>query len=213
MLRACVLDFHGFWSKYLPLIEFTYNNSYQASIEMPPYEALYGRKCRSLIHWDKMGEKKFLGPKLVKETAEAVEKIRKRLLAIQNKKKHYADPRRREVIFDIGDKVFLKVAPMKGIMRFGMKGKLSPRYIGPFEILDKVGDVVYRLALPPLLSNVHNVFSRLYVKKICSKPFTYFKLRAIRVEPDVSYEEELVEILDRKDKELRNKKILLVKVL
>ncbi|PON54851.1 Ribonuclease H-like domain containing protein, partial [Parasponia andersonii] len=81
MLRACVLDFHGSWSKYLPLIEFAYNNSYQASIEMPPYEALYGRKWRSPIHWDEMGERKFLGPELIREINEAAEKIRKRILA------------------------------------------------------------------------------------------------------------------------------------
>ena len=95
---------------------------------------------------------------MVRETAEAIEKIQKRLLAVQNRQKQYADPRRREVTFNVGDKVFLKVAPMKGIMRFGKKGKLSPRYVGPFEILDKVGDVAYRLALSPSLSNVHNVF-------------------------------------------------------
>ncbi|PON48363.1 hypothetical protein PanWU01x14_237580 [Parasponia andersonii] len=105
-----------------------------------------------------MGERKFLGPELVREIAEAVEKIRKRLLAVQNRQKRYADPKRREVIFDVGDKVFLKIAPMKRIMRFGKKGKLSSRYICPFEILDKVRDIAYRLALPPLLSNVHNIF-------------------------------------------------------
>ena len=97
----------------MPLIEFAYNNSYQASIKIPPYEVLYGRKYGSPIHWDKMGERKFLGPELVRKTAEAIEKIRKRLLAVQNRQKHYVDPRRREVTFNFGDKVFLKVAPMK----------------------------------------------------------------------------------------------------
>ncbi|PON35669.1 Ribonuclease H-like domain containing protein [Parasponia andersonii] len=213
MLRACVLDFHGSWSKYLPLIEFAYNNSYQASIEMPPYEALYGRKCRSPIHWDEMGERKFLGPELVRETAEAVEKIRKRLLAVQNRQKHYTDPRRREVIFDVGDKVFLKVAPMKGIMRFGKKEKLSPRYIGPFEILDKVRDIAYRLALPPLLSNVHNVFHVSMLRRYVPNPSHILSYEPLELSQDVSYEEEPVEILDRKEQELRSKKIPLVKVL
>ena len=106
MLRACVLDFHRSWSKYLPLIEFAYNNSYQASIEIPPYEALYGRKCRSPIHWDEMGERKFLGPELIRETNEAAEKIRKRILAAQNRQKRYSSPQRRKLESSIGDNVF-----------------------------------------------------------------------------------------------------------
>ena len=101
MLRACVLDFQGSWSKYLPLIEFAFNNSYQATIGIAPYEMLYGRKCRSPIHWDEMGEKKYLGPELVKETTEAIEKIRKRMLATQSQQKKYTDPMRRDVEFSV----------------------------------------------------------------------------------------------------------------
>ena len=137
---------------------------------MPPYEALYGRKCRSPIHWDEMGERKFLGPELIRETNEAAEKIRKRILAAQSRQKHYSDPQRRKLEFNIGDNVFLKVTPMKGIMRFGKKGKLSPRYVGPFEILDKVGDVAYRLALPPSLSNIYNVFHVSMLRRYISRP-------------------------------------------
>ena len=116
MLRACVLDFSSSWSKYLPLIEFSYNNSFQASIGAAPYEILYGRKCRSPIHWDEMGERNYLGPELVRDTTEAVKRIKERMLATQSRQKSYADPKRRDVEFSVGDKVFLKIAPVKGIV-------------------------------------------------------------------------------------------------
>ena len=107
---------------------------------------LYGRKCRSPIHWDEMGERKYLGPESVQEAAEAIEKIRARMLASQDRQKSYADPKRRNVEFQVGDHVFLRVSPMRGVKRFGKKGKLSPRFVGPFEILERVGQVAYRLA-------------------------------------------------------------------
>ena len=115
---------------------------------MAPYKMLYGRKCRSPLHWDEVGERQYLGPEAVREATEAVEKIRQRMVAAQSRQKCYADVKRRNVEFSIGDQVFLKISSMKGIMRFGKKGKLSPRFIGPFEILDKVGHVAYWLALP-----------------------------------------------------------------
>ena len=213
MLRACVLDFQGSWEKYLCLIEFSYNNSFHATIGVAPYEMLYGRKCRSPIHWDEMGERKYLGPDLVRRTTEAVEKIRKRMLTAQSRQKSYADRKRRDVEFNIGDKVFLKIAPMKGAMRFGKKGKLSPRFIGPFEVLEKVGKVAYRLALPPSLSNVHDVFHVSLLRKYVPDPSHVLNYEPIEVEQDLTYEEKPVKILDRKEKELRNKKISLVKVL
>ena len=189
MMRACVLEFKGNWDDHLPLIEFAYNNGYHSSIGMAPYEALYGRKCRSLIHWDEMGERKFLGPKLIREINEAAEKIRKRILAAQSRQKRYSDPQRRKLEFNVGDNVFLKVAPMKGIMRFGKKGKLSPRYVGPFEILDKVGDVAYRLALPSSLSNVHNVFHLSMLRRYISNPSHVLNFEQLELSQDVSYEE------------------------
>ena len=114
MLRACVMGFGGSWSKYLPLIEFSYNNSYQSTIGVAPYEMLYGRKCRSPIHWDEMGERKYLGPESVQEAAEAIEKIRARMLASQDRQKSYANPKRRNVEFQVGDHVFLRVSPCEG---------------------------------------------------------------------------------------------------
>jgi hypothetical protein len=132
MLRACVLDFCGVWARYLPLIEFTYNNSYQASIGMAPYEALYGRKCCSPLYWDELSERIILGPNIVQDTINKVSLIRQRLLAAQDRQKSYADMRRRNLEFAEGNKVFLRVTPMKGVTRFGKKGKLNARNIRPF---------------------------------------------------------------------------------
>ena len=158
MLRACVMDFKGTWMHHLPLVEFAYNNSFQASIGMAPYEVLYGRRCRSPLYWDEVGERKLLGPEIIQQTTEKIDIVRARMKAAQSRQKSYADKRRRQLEFEVGDKVFLRIAPTKGIMRFGKKGKLSPRYIRPFEILDRIGPVAYRVALPPALVGVHNVF-------------------------------------------------------
>ena len=136
-----MLDFGGSWSKYLPLIEFSYNNSYQSTIGVAPYEMLYGRKCRSPIHWDETGERRYLGPEAVQRTSEAIDKIRARMLTSQSRQKSYADPKRRNVEFQVGDYVFLRVSPWKWVIRFGKKGKLSPRFVGPFEILERIGQV------------------------------------------------------------------------
>ena len=119
---------------------------------MAPYEALYGRKCRSPVHWFEIGEKHIIAPDFIESTTEAIKLIRERMKTAQSRQKCYANKRIRPLEFQVGDSVFLKVAPMKGVMRFGKKGKLSPRYIGPFEILERIGKVAYRLALPQELS-------------------------------------------------------------
>ena len=213
MLRACVLDFEGSWSKYLPLIEFSYNNSYQSTIGVAPYEMLYGRKCRSSIHWDEKGERKYLGPEAVQRTSEAIEKIRARMLTSQSRQKSYVDPKRRNVEFQVGDYVFLRVSPWKGVRRFGKKGKLSPRFVGPFEILERIGQVAYRLALPPALSAVHNLFHVSALQRYVSDANHILSYEDLELEPDLSFEEQPVQILVKKDKVLRNKIIPLVKVL
>ena len=151
MLRACVLDLKGSWEEHFPLVEFAYNNSYQASIQMAPYEALYERPCRSPICWIEVGESSITGPDLIRDTSDKVGMIRKRLLTAQSRQKSYADVRRRPLEFKAGDHVFLKVMPKRGVIRFGKRGKLSSRYIGPFKVLKRVGAVAYRLALPPSL--------------------------------------------------------------
>lgn len=213
MLRVCALDFKGNWDDHLPLVEFSYNNSYHASIGMPPYEALYGRKCRSPLYWDEVGERKLSSPELIQQTKEKVELIRKRLVAAQDRQKKYADQNRRDMEFEPGEKVLLKVSPWKGLSRFGKKGKLSPRYIGPFEILKKVGRVAYELALPPQMQHIHNVFHISMLRKYNPDASHVIEYEPLEIQPDLSYVEQPVEILDRKEKALRNKIVPLVKVL
>ena len=149
MLRVCILDHKGSWEEHLPLVEFAYNNSYQASIQMVPYEVLYGRPCRSPLCWTEVGESSITGLDLIRDTSEKVSLIQQRLLTAQSWQKSYADVRRRPLEFEVGDHVFLKVMPKRGVVRFGKRGKLSPRFIRPFEILERVGTVACRLALPP----------------------------------------------------------------
>ena len=158
MLRACVLELKGSWEKHLPLVEFAYNNSYQTSIQMAPYEALYGRPCRSLVCWIEVGERSTTGPELVRDSSKKVDLIQKRLLTAQSRKKSYVDKRWKPLDFEVGDHVFLKVMPKRGVVRFGKQGKLSPRYIRPSKVLERVGTVTYRLALPLSLSSFHAVF-------------------------------------------------------
>ncbi|GJS41907.1 putative reverse transcriptase domain-containing protein [Tanacetum coccineum] len=156
MLRACVIDFGKGWDRHLPLIEFSYNNSYHTSIKAAPFEALYGRKCRSPVCWVEVGDAQLTGPEIVRETTEKIIQIKHRLQASRDRQKCYADKRRKPLEFQVGDKVMLKVSPWKGVIHFGKRGKLNPRYIGPFKILAKVGTVAYRLELPVELSRCHS---------------------------------------------------------
>src|SRR5262249_751603 len=213
MLRACVLDFGGVWDVYLPLAKFSYNNSHQVTIGMAPFEALYGRKCRSPVHWYDFGENKLMGPNIISETTRVVQKIRQRITVAQDRQKSYADRRRRPLEFEVEDKVFLKVSPTKGVSRFGKKNKLRPRYIGPFEILKRVGEVAYRLALPPSLANVHNVFHVSMLRKYYSDPSHILEAKAVQFGPDLEYREKPIQILDRQERKLRSRVIPMVKVL
>ncbi|GJW26866.1 putative reverse transcriptase domain-containing protein [Tanacetum coccineum] len=158
MLRACVLDFRGSWDVHLPLVEFSYNNSYHSSVRCAPFKALYGRKCRSISMWAEVGEGQLIGPELVKETTEKISQIKDRLKASRDHQKSYADKRRKPLEFSIGDYVLLKVSPWKGVIRFRKKGKLAPRFVGPFEIIKKIGPVTYRLDLLEELNGVHDMF-------------------------------------------------------
>ncbi|XP_016495284.1 uncharacterized protein LOC107814389 [Nicotiana tabacum] len=163
---------------------------------MPPYEALYGRKCRTPLCWNEVGERKFVGPEIVQQTEDKVKIIKDRLKISSDRQKSYADLKRHEIEHQVGDKVFLKVSPWKKIIRFGQKDKLSPRFIGAYETLKRIGPVAYKLALPPELDPSH-----------------VLPIESIEVNPDLTYEEEPIQILAREIKELRNKRISLVKVL
>ncbi|KAA0036866.1 ty3-gypsy retrotransposon protein [Cucumis melo var. makuwa] len=213
MLRACALEFPGSWDSHLHLMEFAYNNSYQATIGMAPFEALYGKCCRSPVCLGEVGEQRLMGPELVQSTNETIQKIRSRMHTTQSRQKSYADVRRKDLEFVVGDKVFLKVAPMRGVLRFEKKGKLSPRFVGPFEILERVGPVAYRLALPPSLSTVHDVFHVSMLRKYVPDPSHVVDYEPLEIDENLSYTEQPVEVLAREVKTLRNKEIPLVKVL
>ena len=213
MLRSCAIDYEGSWDRHIPLVEFVYNNSFQSSIGMAPYKALYGRKCRTPLCWTELSERKVIGLDLIQETEEKAKTIRERLKVATNRHKSYTDMKRKYIHYEVGEKVFLKVSPWKKVMKFRKNGKLSPRFIGLYEIIKKVGPVAYRLALPPDLEKIHNVFHVSMLRRYRSDPTHVVSSETIELRPDLTYEEEPVEILAREVKELRNKKILLVKVL
>ncbi|GJW30524.1 putative reverse transcriptase domain-containing protein [Tanacetum coccineum] len=185
MLRACVIDFGGNWDVHLPLAEFSYNNSYHSSIRCAPFEALYGKKCRSPVLWAEIGKSSLIRPELVQETTDK---------------------------FEVGDRVLLKVSPWKGVIRFGKRGKLASRYVGPFEILERIGPVAYQLRLPEELSSVQDTFHGSNLKKCLADASLHVPLNEIKVEKTLRFVEEPVEIMEREIKKLKRSKIALVKV-
>ncbi|GJZ63250.1 putative reverse transcriptase domain-containing protein [Tanacetum coccineum] len=194
MLQACVMDFGKGWDRHLPLIEFPYNNSYHTSIKAAPFEALYGRKCQSPIYWAEVGDAQLTGLEIVRETTEKIIQIKHRLQASRDRQRSYADKRRKPLEFQVGDKVMLKVSPWKGVIRFGKRGKLNPRYIGPFKILAKVGTVAYRLELPEKLSRVHSTFDISNLKKCLSDEPLAIPLDEIHVNDKLNFIEEPIEL-------------------
>ncbi|GKD30428.1 putative nucleotidyltransferase, ribonuclease H [Tanacetum coccineum] len=207
MLRACVIDFGGSWDVHLPLAKFSYNNSYYSSIRCAPFEALYGRKCRSPVLWAEIGESSLIGLELVLETTDRVVLIKEKLKATRDCQKSYVNKRRKPLEFKVGDRVILTVSPWKGVMRFGKKGKLAPRYVGPFEILERIGLVAYRLRLPEELSSVHDTFHGSNLKKCLADANLHVPLDEIKVDKTLRFVEEPVEIIDREIKKLKRKKI------
>ncbi|GKA58576.1 putative reverse transcriptase domain-containing protein [Tanacetum coccineum] len=187
MLRACVMDFRGSWDTHLPLVE-------------------------SPMMWVEVGESRLIGPEIVQETTKKILQIRKRLVTARDRQKKYADRRRKPLEFKVGDRVLLKVSPWKGVVRFGKKGKLAPRYVGPFEIVEHVGPVAYRLRLPQELSCVHDVFHVSNLKKCLAESDVQVPLEEIKVDDKLYFVEEPVEIVDRQVKKLKRSWIPIVKV-
>nr|GEW41924.1 putative reverse transcriptase domain-containing protein [Tanacetum cinerariifolium] len=177
MLRACVIDFGGSWDVHLPLTEFSYNNSYHSSIRCAPFEAMYGKKCRSPVLWAEIGES-----------------------------------RRNPLEFEVRDHVLLKVSPWKSVIHFRKKGKLAPRYVGPFEILERVGPVAYRLRMIEELSNVHDKLHESNLKKCLADANLHVPLDEIKIDKTLCFIEEPVEIIDREVKSLKCSMIPIVKV-
>jgi hypothetical protein len=207
MLGACVLEHLGSWDQNLPWAEFSYNNSYQESIKMAPFEVLYGRRCCTPLNWIEPGEKVIFGPDLVEAAESIVHQVQENLKAAKSRQETYANKRRRPLEFKVGNHVYLKVSPMKGVKRFGVKGKLAPRYIGPFPILEKCGTVAYKLDLPPSLTGVHNIFHVSQLKKCLKAPVDVILPEVALLEADLSYLEHATKILDQKDRVTRHKTI------
>nr|GEZ04356.1 putative reverse transcriptase domain-containing protein [Tanacetum cinerariifolium] len=212
MYRACTMDFGGNWDTHLPLVEFSYNNSYHSSIKCALFEALYGRKCRTPIAWIEVREGKLLGPEIVQETTDKIVQIKERLNVARDRHKSYADKRRKPLEFSVGDKVLLKLSPRKGVVCFGKRSKLSPRYVGPFEIVERVGPVAYRLRLPKELVGVHDTFHVSNLKKCLADVNLHVPLDEVKVDDKLRFVEEAIEILDRGVKKLKRRWIPNVKV-
>jgi hypothetical protein len=196
MLRGCVLMDGPKWDKHLSLAKFSYNNSYQESIKMSPFEAPYGQPCRTSLSWSESGERVIFGPNIVAEAEEKVKQIQANILAAQSHQKSCTIMRHRPLEFEVGDHVYLRVSPMKGVRHFGIKGKLAPRYIGLYPIIDKYGPLSYQVELPSKLSRVHNVCHVFQLKR-CLKPPTDVVIEdTIPLEPDLSYKAYPTKILD-----------------
>ena len=180
---------------------------------MAPYEALYERPCRSPLCWTEVGESSITDPDLIRDTSEKVSMIRHRLLTAQSRQKSYADVRRRPLEFEVGDHVFLKVMPKRGVVRFSKRGKLSPRFIGPFEMLERIGIVACRLALPPSMSGVHEVFHVSMLRKYTPDSAHVMDWGQIEVDTDGTFEEGPVCIVNSRDQVLRRKTVRLERVL
>ncbi|GJZ62697.1 putative reverse transcriptase domain-containing protein [Tanacetum coccineum] len=212
MLHACVINFGKSWDRHLPLVEFSYNNSYHTSIKAAPFEALYDHKCRLPVCWAEVGDAQLTGLDIIHETTEKIIQIKKHIQATRDRQKSYADRRRKSLEFQVGDKVMLKVSPWKGVIRFGKRGKLNPRYIGPFKILAKFRTVAYRLELPDQLSRVHSTFHVSNLKKCFSDEPLAILLDEIQIDGKLNFIEEPVEIMDREVKRLKQSRISIVKV-
>nr|GEW00440.1 putative reverse transcriptase domain-containing protein [Tanacetum cinerariifolium] len=186
MLRACAIDFGKGWEKHLPLVKFSYNNSYYASIKATPFKALYGRKCESPVCWAEVCDTQLTGPEIIHETTEKIVQIRQHLQAARDQQ--------------------------RSIIRFGKRGKLNPQYIGPFKILNRIGPVAYKLELPEELSNVHNVFHVSNLKKCLSNESLIIPMKELKLDDKLNFVEEPVEIMDREIKQLRQSHIPIIKV-
>jgi hypothetical protein len=203
MLQACIIHFDKSWDKCIALAKFSYNNSYQASLKMAPFEALYGRRCRTPLNYSQVGE-----------AEERVKVIKENLKAVRMRQKSYHDKGKAIREYQVGEKVYLRVSPTKGVQRFGVKGKLAPRYIGPYKIMEICGPVAYRISLAEWFAVVHNVFHVSQLRKCAHEP----EMRVINeanawIQPDLSLVEHPIWILDAKERKTWRKSVTMYEIL
>ena len=213
LLRTCVLHHLGAWDEVLSLVEFTYNNNFHASIGMAPYEALYGKRCKTPLCWYQDGELVVVEPELLRQTTEKVKLIQEKMKASQSRQKSYVDQRRRPSEFAVGDHVFLRITPTTGVGRAICSRKLSPKFIGPYQILRRIGLVAYEIALPPQLSNLHSVFHVSQLRKYVPDPSHVLEAEELQIRGDLSMEVQPVGLGVSQKRQLKGKSISLVQVI
>ncbi|GJY41210.1 putative reverse transcriptase domain-containing protein [Tanacetum coccineum] len=177
-----------------------------------PFEASYGRKCRSPVCWAEVGDAQLTSPTIIHETTKKIVQIKSRIQAARDRQKRYANIRRKPIVSQVGDKVMLKVSPWKGVVCFGKRGKLNPRYVGPFKVIERVGIIAYKLELPQQLSRVHNTFHVSNLKKRLSGESLVIPLEELCVDDKLHFVEEPVEVMDHEIKQLKRSRIPIIKV-
>jgi hypothetical protein len=213
MLRACVISFGKKWEESLPYAEFSYNNNYQASLKMAPFEVLYGHKCRTPLNWSKTGERPLVGSDIIQHAEEQVRIVCENLKATQDRQKSNYDHKRWDYTYQPGNQAYLRVTPMKGTHCFGIKGKLAPRYIGPFRVLARRGQVAYKLELPPQFSHIHDVFHVSQLRRSFKEsPHRAVDHELLELQDDLSYKEHPILILDQAERQTRQKTTKFLKV-
>jgi hypothetical protein len=206
------MEYQGSWDKNLPWANFSYNNRYQESLKMAPFEVLYGQRCRTLLNWIEPGEKVIFGPDIVEEAETIVRHVQENLKATKSHQETYVNIRHRPLAFEVGDHVYLRISPMKGVKRFGVNGKLVPCYIRPFSIIEMYGTVAYKLDLSPFLAGVHDIFHVSQLNKCLKAPVDIVLPEVTPLEADLSYPKHPIKILDQKDRVTRCKTIKFFKI-
>eukprot|EP00253_Pinus_taeda_P019185 PITA_19185 len=198
MLRAYVMQQPNKWEDYMHLVEFAYNNGYHTSLQMSPFEVLYGRKCRTPSSWGGPEDRLMLGPNMLKEMEEMVKKVRVNLKVAQDRQKNFVDQKNRYKEYQFGDHVYVRIQAKKCTLQWSRCAKLAPRFCGPFQVLARIGLVAYQLALPSHIQ-VHNVFHVSMLKKYVYDPKHLIRWQDIQVELEGEILVESLNILDRRE--------------
>jgi hypothetical protein len=196
------MDQHKRWEYLLPLVEFSYNNSYQSTIKMVPFEFLYGRPCRTPLSLDQLEDRVLVGLEVIQEMEEQMKTIRQRIKEAQDRQKIYADAHRVDCSYKVNDRVFLWVKTHNSSIKFGKGDKISPRFVGPFDIVERKGPVAYQLALPDSLRRMHDVFHVSVLRHYISDPTHVIDMSSFQVSDEGALTVEPIHILDHRIRQL-----------